>query len=165
MGKGKYSMTYYFYNQHTQQAQDRFNSKFEKVKSGCWEWLPSKDADGYGQFTLNFEGKKYVLRAHRYSWVLANKKDWPTDKPVARHTCNNPGCVNPKHILPGTVKENASDAIKAGTHYNGTNARKRPVITPIGNFESGAAASRALGIRHPALIKLLKQKDSGYRYE
>lgn len=165
MGKAKYSMTYYIYNQYTQQAQERFNSKIEKQEFGCWEWLPPKDLDGYGQFTLNFEGKKYVLRAHRFSWVIANKKDWPIDKPVARHICNNPSCVNPEHIVPGTAKENAQDAIKAGTHYNGTNSRKRPVITPLGRFESGADAARALKIRHPALIALLKQNKSGYYYE
>lgn len=149
-------MTYYRYDQHTQSAQERFDKKYIKTDMGCWQWQSPVDADGYGSFTLNFDGKKYALRAHRYSWIMSNKQDWPTDKPVARHVCNNPSCVNPEHIMPGTVKENAADAIAAGTHYRGTNARKRAVKTPIGEFESGAAAARALGIRHPHLIQLLK---------
>jgi hypothetical protein len=47
-------------------------------------------------------------------WILANKQDWPEDKPVARHTCNNPACVNPDHIIPGTQYENVHDMIAAG---------------------------------------------------
>lgn len=158
-------MTYYKYDTHTQRAADRFQTKYTKAESGCWEWQAYKDSDGYGEFTVNIPGQKFRLRAHRFSWVISHKTDWPSDKPVARHLCNNPSCVNPEHICPGTVKENAQDAIVAGTHYNGTKARQRPVITPHGRFESGAAAARALGIRHPALIALLKQTDSGYIYE
>jgi hypothetical protein len=157
-------MTYYRYDQHVQNAATRFDSKIDKTAS-CWNWLPPKDADGYGQFTLNFLGRKHVLRAHRLSWVFANKQDWPVNKPVARHLCNNPGCVNPDHIVPGTAKENAADAVKNGTQYNGTNSRKRSVNTPIGTFESGAEAARTLGIRHPHLIALLKKPGSGYTYK
>jgi hypothetical protein len=157
-------MTYYKYDEHTIKAAERFSGHYTKKDSGCWEWNLYRDSDGYGQFSININNRKRVLRAHRFSWMIANQKDWPENMPVARHMCNNPSCVNPEHIIPGTVKENTGDAIKAGTHYNGTNSRKRPVKTPVGNFESGAAASRALGIRHPALITLLKTKDSGYEY-
>jgi hypothetical protein len=157
-------MTYYKYDTHSESARKRFESKYSPAANGCWNWTQYRDSDGYGQFTLNVPGKKYQLRAHRFSWVIANQSDWPSDKPVARHLCNNPSCVNPEHIEPGTAKENALDAIAAGTHFNGTNSRKRPVSTPIGNFESGAAAARALGIRHPHLIQLLKQPNSGYTY-
>lgn len=157
-------MAHYKYDTPTIKSVDRFNSYYTKKDSGCWEWNLYKDRNGYGQFSIIVDNKKHVDRAHRVSWIIANQKDWPGDKPVARHLCNNPSCVNPDHIEPGTVKENAQDAIVAGTQYNGTKARQRAVSTPNGNFESGAAASRALGIRHPHLIKLLKQSDSGYQY-
>lgn len=157
------NMTYYRYDTHTAAAQERFDKKYIPTDSGCWQWQSPVDTDGYGQFTLNFEGKKYMLRAHRYSWIVANKQDWPSDKPVARHLCNNPSCVNPNHIVPGTAKENAADAIAAGTHYRGTNATKRAVITPLGEFESGSAAARAHGMRYTHLIHLLKT-NKDYRY-
>lgn len=156
-------MTYYKYDNNLINAKDRFDKKYEKKDSGCWEWTQSCDVDGYGSFCINVEKKKRSLRAHRYSWIIANKQDWPLNMPVARHLCNNPSCVNPEHIVPGTIKENVEDAIMAGTHYNGANAKKRPVRTPNGDFESGVIASKSLGIRHPELIKRLKI-DPDYSY-
>lgn len=99
----------------TQKYIDRFHTKYEKQKSGCWHWTAGKDADGYGVYNISAGlGKWKNIFAHRFSWLINNQLDWPTDKPVARHTCNNPGCVNPEHIVPGTHKENAADCYAAG---------------------------------------------------
>jgi len=154
-------MTYYKYDTHTQNAKARFDTKYTIQQDGCWSWNPYRDSDGYGSFTININKHKYTLRAHRYSWVIANQQDWPADKPVARHTCNNPCCVNPDHIVPGTVSENTFDSIRAGTYVNAT---KRPVSTPIGDFDSGVAAAQALNIRPSHLCKLLKDGAPGYAY-
>lgn len=156
-------MTYYKYDTHTESARQRFESKYNVVASGCWEWNRYRDADGYGQFTFNFTGKKYNLRAHRFSWLLANRQDWPADKPVARHTCNNPCCVNPNHIVPGTASENTLDSIAAGTFVKNRGAA-RPVSTPIGNFDSGQQAAQALGISHNTLIKWISSNKPGFSY-
>ena len=73
----------------------------------CWEWLGKKDAKGYGGF-----GAQEV--AYRYSY---RRFVGPTSKgKVIRHLCNNPGCVNPNHLMKGTYQENSQDSIKAGTH-------------------------------------------------
>lgn len=153
-------MTYYKYDSHTQAAEQRFAKKYD-ITPTCWAWTGYRDADGYGQFTLNFLGKKYMLRAHRYSWIIANKQDWPADMPVARHLCNNPSCVNPAHVIPGTYHENTMDSIHAGTYVNAT---KKRVSVPIGVFDSCRAAAAALGIRTPHLTKLLQAKTPGYAY-
>lgn len=106
-------MTYYKYDEHTMRVQNKFNSRYEKTDS-CWNYKARLNKDGYGHVSININGKEHVLRAHRYSWIMANQRDWPDDKPVARHTCNNPACVNPDHIIPGTQKENVKDMIDAG---------------------------------------------------
>ena len=36
---------------------------------------------------------------------------------VARHTCNNPWCVNPSHIISGTHSDNQRDMTKAGRKH------------------------------------------------
>lgn len=109
---------------------ERFESKINKTET-CWEWLAGKDIDGYGSFSITLEPGKYKsLGAHRFSWMVANQQDWPLDKPIARHSCNNPSCVNPAHIIPGTQKENAADCYAAGRQSKNHDTIGQQVICP-----------------------------------
>jgi len=89
----------------------RFLDRAERVPSGCWEWLASKDKGGYGRYHVgNF------LTAHRFSyWAFIG--DIPTGMFVL-HQCDNRGCVNPDHLLIGTQKDNAQDMINKGRGFN-----------------------------------------------
>jgi hypothetical protein len=81
---------------------DRFWSRVDKG-AGCWEWTGGK-SDGYGQLCDEY-GRK--VRAHRYSYTI-HHGPIPSGR-VVRHTCDNPGCVNPSHLLLGTQLDNAAD--------------------------------------------------------
>lgn len=88
---------------------ERFNSKYIKnVYTECWEWNAYKDRDGYGVFQLN----QYPIQAHRASWLL-NKGDIPL-KTLVCHTCDNPSCVNPKHLFLGNNSDNMQDMLQKG---------------------------------------------------
>lgn len=84
----------------------------------CWMWLGGrmKRANGsvwYGRFCI---GKRVVL-AHRFAWAVTHGELDP-DK-VIRHSCDNPGCVRPEHLLSGTQSENLKDMRDRGrAHYN-----------------------------------------------
>ena len=40
---------------------------------------------------------------------------------VIRHTCDNPACVNPLHLVPGTHQDNVADRVARGRTAHGEN--------------------------------------------
>ena len=83
---------------------------WNKVKIGepdeCWPWLAYVNDDGYGKFGIGSN----VYSAHRVSFFIEHgylpPKNRFDETVVIMHDCENPSCVNPKHLVPGTVKEN-----------------------------------------------------------
>ena len=71
----------------------------------CWHWMGSLDLAGYGTFSLGGRHR----RAHQVAWEIDNGIGFPKGK-YGCHACDNPPCVNPKHIWPGTHLENMRDA-------------------------------------------------------
>jgi hypothetical protein len=85
----------------------------------CWEWTASLDGRGYGQININ----KKMHRAHRLSWQIANGRELTKNELVC-HSCDNPTCVNPKHLWIGTQKDNMSDCARKNRVY-----RPKPYLT------------------------------------
>ena len=70
----------------------------------CLIWTRCFNTDGYPRcrWKNSFNGK-----VHRIVWELYNQQD-PTGY-VVRHTCDNPKCINPKHLILGTNIDNVND--------------------------------------------------------
>lgn len=87
-----------------------------KVKKGgeddCWEWIGAK-ARKYGYSKI--KGK--FIGAHKLSYKI-NKGLIPKGILVL-HSCDNPPCVNPKHLWLGTQLENMKDRDKKGRMARG----------------------------------------------
>ena len=84
-----------------------FWGKVRKGKSNeCWEWTASKDSDGYGN---GFASTGIAVKAHRLSWVIHNGPF--TNNLLVLHKCDNPPCVNPKHLFLGTQRDNVYDCM------------------------------------------------------
>ncbi len=75
---------------------------------GCWPWLAYRDQRGYGTMTVDY----ICYKAHRISWVINKGRD-PGDLLVC-HRCDNPSCVNPKHLFIGTNSDNMLDCSRKG---------------------------------------------------
>lgn len=84
---------------------ERLMSKIEiDEKTCCWNWTGTLSR-GYGLLSSKFG--KTPFKAHRLSYEL-HVGEIP-DGLLLRHTCDNPRCCNPAHLLPGTHKQNAID--------------------------------------------------------
>ena len=108
---------------------ERFWSKVDKSpgqgpKGECWEWQGGFKTNGeYGGFYVKQINN--TVTCHKLAFLIIhnfNLGDIPNGV-VVRHSCNNPPCVRPIHLLLGTCKDNSNDMILAG---NSLKADKNP---------------------------------------
>jgi hypothetical protein len=107
----------------TTELRARFWAKVDQTpgqgpKGDCWCWTGNRNWDDYGQFKV--KGK--TVRANRLAYLLA--KGNPGILKV-RHTCDNPPCVRPGHLILGTQQQNIADTVERGRWSCGTKGAPR----------------------------------------
>ena len=109
-------------NQHTvQPLEQRFWAKVDvRSPKDCWEWTAYKCSDGYGRMSVNNR-----LRRATHILFYLRKGYWPPKGRTCNHHCDNPGCLNPRHLYLGTKKSNARDMVQRGraNHTRGKRGR------------------------------------------
>ena len=94
----------------------RFWSKVDICSENeCWEWVASKNSKGYGEFW--FPDRKKHTRAHQVSWIIEHGNI--PDGLGVLHKCDNPSCVNPRHLFLGTNSDNNKDRDAKGRRVQG----------------------------------------------
>lgn len=87
----------------------------------CWPWNGHVRPDtGYGRFWTS----KGHITAHVEAYEQTSGRiDAPrgTTGVVVRHKCDNPRCVNPGHLVPGTQAQNVQDMVDRGRSTKGQN--------------------------------------------
>ena len=135
--------------------EERFWRKVDfRYSDGCWTWNAS--TIGYPPFEYgHFNGST----AHRYSYQL-HHGDIPEGMFVC-HTCDNPLCINPKHLFLGTAKDNSQDRINKGRpgSLGITPAKVSRAIFLYKQGEPLAAIQKATTIPLKHLVRIIAKYD------
>jgi hypothetical protein len=79
----------------------------------CWEWTGARHPFGHGRLRAGGRNEPMFI-AHRLAYIY-----WVGPIPdglQVRHTCDNPPCVNPAHLLLGTQADNTLDMVRRRRH-------------------------------------------------
>lgn len=96
---------------------DRIMRRVSDNGNGCWEWSGAKSAKGYGRIKFYHGGRRRLALPHRVVAYAIGKLDDVFDQKrnqCVMHTCDNPKCCNPNHLVAGTWSENMKDCARKG---------------------------------------------------
>lgn len=146
---------------------DRF---WKKVTIGdinqCWEWTAYRNWRGYGKIYIN--GK--AVNAQRVAYCLEHDLDLhDIEGRLILHSCDNPGCVNPKHLRAGDHQENLEDmqtrnreAIRVGEKNPNSKLNMKTVQIIRQKYHSGEAngvqLAKEFGLHSSTIYDMLRGK-------
>lgn len=90
--------------------------------NGCCEWVGYKNTEGYASIVV--DGKRKMVHRLVYENIVGPIPEGM----VIRHTCDNPPCCNPEHLLIGTAADNVCDSIERGRSKRVGPAKNRTVL-------------------------------------
>lgn len=140
---------------------DRFRSFVTITDTDdCIEWPGHRKRRGYGALIIQ---SRQVL-AHRLSFSIHNGP--LSADGVVRHKCDNPPCVNPRHLESGTIADNNADCLERGRVARGeraglavlTNNEVRRIKLLKGTMPSSAIAKEH-GVSNSAIKAIFSGKN------
>lgn len=88
------------------------NTRFVE-ETGCREWL-GKIREKRGYPIIMIDGKRV-----RVTRLVCHIVSGMTDEQDALHTCDNPPCIEPSHLFPGSYLDNVADRQRKGRQARG----------------------------------------------
>ncbi len=134
----------------------------------CWEWTGAKSRFGHGRIKLN--GKLHSPHRIVYQMLVGNIPE----NYLVCHRCDNPSCVNPRHLFVGTHSDNMKDCAAKGRlnsqlnaasfqgakHPNAklTDEKVREIRLRAANGEPKKRLAREFGVHKSIIQKVIQRK-------
>lgn len=140
---------------------ERFWDKVQRAgEDDCWMWTGARHRFGYGRIGVGAPSRA-TETAHRVSWVL-HFGPIPSGKHVLHH-CDNPPCVNPRHLFLGDQAANVADMWAKGrgriTHRRGeahpwSKFTAEEVAEIRASAEPAGSIARRFGVSREAVYRI-----------
>jgi DNA-binding XRE family transcriptional regulator len=97
----------------------RYLSKVDRRgPNECWPWMAGTTTKfGYGSFKWKRSSGSDYAHVYTYEQFIGPVPLPPNN--VIRHTCDNPPCQNPSHLINGTHADNIQDQLDRGRNAFG----------------------------------------------
>jgi hypothetical protein len=90
---------------------EKFWARVRGAPDACWPWPGRRAPEGYGFVSWCWRD----IGTHRLAYALTYR---PIERgEVVRHSCDNPPCCNPAHLIVGTIADNNEDMHARGRAY------------------------------------------------
>lgn len=109
-------------------------------EENCWLWTGATTDSRYGIVSVN----RQLIRAHRLSYLIVHGSIVASK--YCLHRCDEPRCVNPRHLTLGNARDNVRDMVQKG---RGSNRKlNADIVRAIRAQHAAGVSFRELAIRH-----------------
>jgi hypothetical protein len=121
----------------------------------CLLWSGCLNTDGYPRASVRGNAN---VKVHRMVYELATGIN-PEGRCV-RHTCDNPRCINPKHLVLGTVRDNMTDRTvrERGARNKLTSSQVREIRALYSDGWSQARLAEKFSVNYRTIHYVVKGK-------
>lgn len=98
----------------------------ERDENDCLIWQRCFSTDGYPRAVI---GGNNNSKVHRVVYDLSNSQ--PLEERIVRHICDNPKCINPDHLLAGTMTDNMKDRRERARTYGHVPEKEIKIIKAL----------------------------------
>lgn len=116
-------------------------------RNNCIEWPLGRYAQGYGMVDVRGRKRKaHVLAYEIFTGPVPSGK-------IVRHTCDNPPCFNPAHLITGTRLDNSVDMVIRGRSARGEKHGKAKLTEKLvleirSRYAHGFIGLKSLAVRY-----------------